>query len=72
MALKPDAALRKDLTTAITTSLGDLQHRHFATIAAILRDLNAPTETCEQWADRLRHTNPRFDRARFLRACAAN
>lgn len=68
MALTAQAALNKDRTNA-HAHMGDLQHRHFAVIAGILRDMNAPTETCEQWADRLRHTNPRFDRARFLRAC---
>ena len=36
---------------------------------AILRDLKAPREMCEDWADRLVYTNANFDRARFLRAC---
>lgn len=70
MALSRETALRKDIRTANAGNLGPMEHRHFATIAAILRDLNADRETCQQWADRLRHTNPRFDRARFLLACA--
>lgn len=62
--LKPDAALRKDLSTGKDA----LQHRHFATIAAILRNIGADTATVEAFADELRATNPRFDRARFLAA----
>jgi hypothetical protein len=64
MALKPDAALRKDLNAGKDT----LQHRHFATIATILRNIGADTATVEAFADELRGTNPKFDRARFLRA----
>lgn len=71
MPLTTDSALRKDRTTASNGSYGELQHRHFATIAAILRDTGADSDTCEAWADKLRYTNPRFDRARFLRACLA-
>lgn len=69
MALTTEAALRKDKTNASAT----MEHRHFATIAAILADL--PSEwsrkpaVIEHFADALRHTNPKFDRARFLRAC---
>lgn len=69
MPLTTTAALRKDRSHA-TAEMGDLQHRHFSVIAGILRELNASPDYCEQWADRLRHTNPRFDRDRFLRACA--
>lgn len=65
--LTVDAAARKD------AQLGDMQHRHFATVATILRSYNFTAENrrnvCEHFADELRKTNPRFDRARFLRAC---
>lgn len=67
MPLTIESALRKDRTSA----LGSLEHRHFATIAAILREMNATSDQCEQWADRLRSTNPHFSRSRFLRACEA-
>ncbi len=65
MPLTKDSALRKDRTSAYSA----MEHRHFATIAAILRKQGADRETCQCWADELRHTNPRFDRARFLMAC---
>lgn len=67
MALTDESALRKDKTSG----LGDMQHRHFATIATILRETGASREYCETWADKLAPTNPRFDRRRFLRACEA-
>lgn len=65
MALKPDAAARKDLTTGKDT----LQHRHLATIATCLRNMNADAATVARWADELAPTNPKFDRARFIKAC---
>ncbi len=65
--LKPDAALRKDLNTGKDT----LQHRHFATIATILRNIGADDATVEAFADELRGTNAKFDRARFLAAVKA-
>lgn len=65
MALTDEAAARKDARNAKATP-GDLQHRHFAVIPGILKDQGASRETCEDWADRLRGTNPRFDRRRFL------
>ena len=77
MPLKPDAAARKDKSSASGT---ELQHRHFAVIAAILADLDGDThgvsrgqhrDICEHFAIRLARTNPRFDRARFLAACDA-
>ena len=37
MALTPATALRKDRTTGVA----DMQHRHFTTIAAIIRDMPA-------------------------------
>lgn len=67
--LKPEAALRKDKTNASST----MEHRHFATIAAIIAKMPYPegvrVKLAEYFADELRHTNPRFDRARFLKAC---
>lgn len=69
MALTKDSAHRKDLTTGIS----EMQHRHFATIATIIRemkpDVYGPEQVAEEFADRLRSTNPNFDRRRFLLAC---
>lgn len=76
MALETKAAHRKDLNAGI----GPMEHRHFATIATILREMpetmngrtviNLRDDMAEYFADRLRYSNPRFDRDRFLRACA--
>lgn len=71
MPLKADAALRKDQTNAFASSM---EHRHFATIAAILRDMpvrwgKRRKDIAEHFADRLATTNPRFDRSRFFAAC---
>jgi hypothetical protein len=70
MPLSEKAALQKDRTNAA----GELQHRHFATIAGILRDYKCSDESrkahlIEHFADELRRTNPRFDRNRFVAAC---
>ena len=72
--LKPDAAARKDKLGADYPAT--LQHRHFAVIAGILAELKARgadpeqhTTVCEHFADGLAETNPKFDRARFLKAC---
>lgn len=61
--------LDKDRRTGRAT----LEHRHFATIAAIIRDAEI------SWGERLMimgifaqelgATNPKFDRNRFKRAC---
>ena len=98
MALKPDAAARKDALGAKHPAT--LQHRHFAVIAGILKDMRedgpgmaeniatlynfetpddrarakecvqiALTRAVGRWADRLAETNPKFDRARFIKAC---
>lgn len=71
MALTEKSAHRKDVG-----KIAEMQHRHFATIATILaglRDMDLTawqTETLHnQFADMLARTNPKFDRARFLRAC---
>lgn len=49
MALTKDTAHRKDLNAGI----GDMQHRHFATIATIIRELGEgamPASFCQQAA----------------------
>ena len=63
--LTVESALRKDRTAS-----GDLQHRHFATIARIIAAMPAKdrNNAATHFAEHLRHTNPRFDRERFLRA----
>lgn len=72
MALETKAAHRKDLLLR----LAPMQHRHFATIATIIREMSGGFSEEERediavaFADRLRETNPNFDRDRFLRACA--
>jgi hypothetical protein len=70
MTLTTEAALRKDKTNATS----DMQHRHFATIAAIIANQPGPTTSIRRqmathFANGLAHNNPKFDRARFLRAC---
>jgi len=68
MALSEKAATAKDKRTG----LSDMQHRHFTTIATIIRNFGYPQERqriAEEFARELRHTNPRFDRDRFLAAC---
>jgi hypothetical protein len=65
MPLNTESALRKDLATG----KADMQHRHFTTIAAILRNMEADERVCNIWADELQPTNPNFDRRRFLKAC---
>jgi hypothetical protein len=56
---------------------GTMQKRHFELIARILADaritspdaIEAIDAIAWQFADALRSTNPRFDSARFARAC---
>ena len=70
MALTTKAAHRKDITTGIST----MEHRHFSTVAAIIRNFGYPQEReriAQHFANELRATNPRFDRDRFVRACLA-
>lgn len=67
MALSREAAFRKDRNA----DWCEFQHRHFATIADILRDMDADIETVGEWADRLARTNARFDRERFIAATGA-
>ena len=68
--LTSESALRKDRTNA---SGPTLEHRHFAVIAEIIRAMDEPNALQGLWAnhfaDQLANTNPRFDRARFLKAC---
>lgn len=68
MALSTKAAARKD----IRTGKSEMQHRHFATVAAILRMLPLDTHTQEivvnHFADELADCNPKFDRHRFFKA----
>lgn len=75
MPLTTESALRKDKTN----SCSSMEHRHFATVAGILAGLKphgVNRHELHEWkhivvgfADALRHTNPRFDRKRFLLAC---
>jgi hypothetical protein len=70
MPLTTQAASRKDLNTG----LSEMQHRHFATVAAIIRGLaddGVREHVAEHFARELRKTNPRFDRERFIRATQA-
>lgn len=69
MALTTESALRKDRTNANST----LEHRHFATIAAIIAELRDEDRQAmaDFFVERLRGTNPRFDRRRFMLACNA-
>ena len=67
--LTTKSAYKKDLTSGVSK----MEHRHFATIAAIIRETEwseiARSEVERVFSDRLSETNPRFDRARFIRAC---
>lgn len=72
--LSKSAARRKDTTTAKSA---DLQHRHFAFIAATIKAMpdHAPSLRAQKssvasaFADACAGTNPRFDRGRFMIAC---
>lgn len=69
--LTPESASRKDKRTAQGATL---EHRHFAAIASIISCLDKgvtyhPDGIAKFFAMNLTRTNPRFDRARFLRAC---
>ena len=72
MPLTTETALRKDRNTGVA----NMEHRHFATVAAIIADMDDGTMSrddvrcvAEHFARKLADTNPRFDRERFLRAC---
>lgn len=68
--LSTQAANRKDVTSGI----GRMGHRHFATIATIIREYQGEPVTQKlmagYFADRLDETNENFDRKRFIAACA--
>ena len=70
MPLKTKTATSKDVSTAQHGV--ELQHRHFAFIAATIAkmpDAGYRADIALHFADECAVTNPRFDRARFLRAC---
>lgn len=49
-----------------------MQRRHFELIARVVSHITNTTNrrtVAEEFADELAHTNPQFDRAKFLRAC---
>lgn len=68
MTLTPESALRKDRNSG----MAHLEHRHFATIATIIREGGARVPDrqfmAEIFAARLPETNPKFDRKRFMAA----
>ena len=72
--LTQTSAHRKDIATGQNA---ELQHRHFAFIAATIKampDHAATLRTQKRsvalaFADACARTNPRFDRRRFLLAC---
>jgi hypothetical protein len=71
--LTPESAARKDRTTGNSATL---QHRHFAFIADTLRAMHmtplSPLHrriVIDLFAEACAQSNPRFDRARFLKAC---
>ncbi len=74
--LSTSAASAKDRRTGSAP----MQHRHFTTIAEIIRDMkkvyngehgfiDVREDVAEELANALARTNPRFDRERFLSAC---
>ena len=72
MALSTTAAKAKDMRTHKV----EMQHRHFATIAAIIKNLDNgigtghdKTAIAEHFAEELSQTNPKFDKSRFIKAC---
>lgn len=72
MALTQSAAAAKDARNG----LSEMQHRHFATVAAIIKSMRHEDEsnfqvdrTAHHFANELAKTNTRFNRTRFLDAC---
>ena len=69
--MKDDAAARKDELGARYPA--KLQHRHFAVIAKIIKDMDTGegvrAGVAYHFAAELAETNPKFDRTRFLDAC---
>lgn len=71
MALTETSALAKDQRTGWYAA-PQLQHRHFAFIAAVIARMpgnEARLEAATAFAGALARTNPNFDRERFTRAC---
>lgn len=79
MPLTIESATRKDRAVRRTT-MPPMQHRHYASVAAIIRELDfgavssadaiiMRAEIAQQFSNAMAGTNPRFDRGRFLRAC---
>jgi hypothetical protein len=66
MPLTIEAAAAKDARTGYA----DLQHRHFATIAAIIKELpdGQREAVAKHFANRLQRTNANFNPERFLAA----
>lgn len=71
MPLTAQAALNKDQRAAPAL----MQHRHYATIAQIIRDMrdylqgDSHARVIEHFANSLARTNTNFNRARFIAAC---
>lgn len=73
-----DAAIQKDRTQPSGSQV--MQHRHFAEIARIIREMDKVNnqehgfidvreDVAEHFAANLARTNDRFDRRRFMIAC---
>lgn len=68
MPLSTSAAMQKDKTTGKSV---ELQHRHFAFIAAVIADIPDHGQRCDMalhFGAALRSTNPKFDLDRFILA----
>jgi hypothetical protein len=48
------------------------QRRHYEMVAATLKGLNVRMSAIVAFADMFAADNPRFDRARFLKACGVD
>lgn len=70
MPLSQESKLRKDERTA--NSRPDLEHRHFAVIADVVKQmmpLSTRTTVAQHFAKHFLARNSKFDALRFLRAC---
>lgn len=76
MTLTLRNAANKDRASG-TTALPSFQHRHFAAIATMIRELPITTDeeseyqqiVADSFARQLQASNPKFDRTRFICAC---
>ena len=71
MSLSTQAAMQKDKSTGKSV---ELQHRHFAFIAAVIKDIADAGQRYEMayhFALACRGSNKAFDHDRFMRACGA-